>query len=489
MTSANRRAAELASTLPHDVLATQTYRPPAHGYATWLIDSTRQSNGSRQVLRKLHVLDAGQDDVEKDPVVEYEVGAGGLGVVRAARQSCLRRLVAIKQVREDRTDKSAEEQLRLEAELMGLLEHPAIPPAHLLGLDDAGRSVLVMKLIAGKTWQEISTEGFPDSTSPHPPSNVRRHIELLIRVGEAVAFAHDKGIIHRDVKPDNVIVGHYGEVYLLDWGIAAQLDADGVYESPGFAGTPAFAAPEMAARKPVLDHRTDVYLLGACLFSVLCGTPPHQGKTIRETIESALTRPTPQMPDALPNPLAEICRKAMAADPIDRYQSASDLLEALRYFLDHGDTIALHAQAGDDLTRLERMVQEQNTGSDDFELIGQRCRYALEQVQHAWPDNHIAREQSQRLLLMPCDDAIGRQRLAAARMLLRQYAAIVEDDQRPRVDTRKNRIDALAEQVVSRPDELRTGIQVMLVERLAAQKKSYDELLDTYEQLRKQTED
>ena len=420
--------------------------------------------------------------------VESFLGEGGLGTVEGARQNSLSRLVAVKRVRADRRSTCAEKQLRREAMLMGRLEHPAIPPVHGLGQDADGNTVLVMKLVEGRSWLDVLKDDRQTETARLSRPFLRKHLEILVRIGEAVAYGHTQGILHRDVKPENVILGDYGEVYLLDWGIAVELDDDGCYTCAGFVGTPCYTAPEMLSRRPLLDVRTDIYLLAATLHHVLTGRPPHEGGTTQQIIESALMRPTPARPPGVPGPLAEICSFAMAADPEDRFASVEGLLECIRHYLDHSDTAELHSEAVDLLGQLKRMVESTDAGVEEFEQLGQRCRYDLERVHHAWPEDESVAEQLRRCLLMLCDHAISRRRLASARILLDQFVQLVGDDQASRVMSRRNRINALAEQLVSRSDELSVNIQVSLVEQLADQKRAYNELRNEYNALRESRE-
>ena len=480
------RSAELASTFPVNHSPTATVRPGEAENAMLLelamLDGAVAqpemllSEGRTSALGAAHLH------------VESFLGEGGLGTVEGARQNSLSRLVAVKRVRADRRSTRAEDQLRREAMLMGRLEHPAIPPVHGLGQDADGNTVLVMKLVEGRSWLDVLREDRQAETARLSRPFLRKHIEILVRIGEAVAYGHTQGILHRDVKPENVILGDYGEVYLLDWGIAVELDDDGCYTGAGFVGTPCYAAPEMLSKRPLLDVRTDIYLLAATLHHVLTGRPPHDGGTTQQVIESALMQPTPARPPNVPGPLAEICSFAMAADPEDRFASVEGLLECVRHYLDHSDTAELHSEAVDLLGQLKRMAETADASVEEFEQLGQRCRYDLERVHHAWPEDESVAEQLRRCLLMLCDHAISRRRLAAARILLDQFVQLVGDDQASRVVSRRNRINALAEQLVSRSDELSVNIQVSLVEQLADQKRAYDELMNEYNALRESRE-
>ena len=187
------------------------------------------------------------DPVAGDPSgpdlrLKEELGRGGMGVVNLAWQASLERDVAIKQVRRD-----ASVGLLREARIMGALEHPNIIPVHALGLDRDGRPVMVMKRVSGVVLHELladPTHGHWDKILAADP--LSRKVRVLMEVCQALHFAHARGVLHRDVKPDNVMVCNFGEVYLLDWGVAAHLGEGGQLTTGAVVGTPAYMAPEMA---------------------------------------------------------------------------------------------------------------------------------------------------------------------------------------------------------------------------------------------------
>ncbi len=209
--------------------------------------------------------------------LEAEIGRGGIGVVYAARDRQLGRPVAIKVL---------DAALAEEARVIANLEHPAIVPVYEAGELPDGRAWYAMKLVAG-TRLDRYLDG-------HPSLNER--LRIIRMAGEALAFAHTRGAIHRDLKPQNIMVGSFGEVYVMDWGVA------------GVAGTPPYRAPEQAAAAALVDHRADVYGLGALLRFVLPATAPRALRAIAE--------------------------KATSAEPADRYDGVPALLLDLERFLD-----------------------------------------------------------------------------------------------------------------------------------------------------------
>lgn len=191
--------------------------------------------------------------------LEQEIGRGGMGVVYAARDCSLDRRVALKVIDAD---------IDGEAQLIARLEHPSIVPVYDTGELPDGRVWYAMKLIAGARLDRYLTAA---------PSSTER-LRVFRRVAEAVAFAHTQGSPHRDLKPQNVMVGQFGEVYVMDWGV------------PAVAGTPAFRAPEGA-----LDFRSDIYALGALLGSML---PPNASPALRAIAAKAMqSRPSDRYPD------------------------------------------------------------------------------------------------------------------------------------------------------------------------------------------------
>jgi serine/threonine protein kinase len=202
--------------------------------------------------------------------LEAEIGRGGMGVVYAARDRELDRRVALKVL---------DSAMAGEAQLIARLEHPAIVPIYETGTLPDGRAFYAMKVVAGARLDHYLA-GAP---------TLGERLRVIRRAGEALAFAHTRGVIHRDLKPQNVMVGEFGEVYVMDWGVEA------------VAGTPAFRAPDTR-----LDHRSDIYALGALLQFML--------------------------PSPAPPALRAIAAKAMRADPDARYADVPALLADLERF-------------------------------------------------------------------------------------------------------------------------------------------------------------
>ncbi len=249
------------------------------------------------------------------------------------------------------------------------------------------------------------------------------HLETLGQVARALDHAHRRGIVHRDVKPDNVRIGAHGEVYLLDWGIAVSLgdDADGrlplARDVGPLAGTPCYMAPEMLdGHGERLSPRTDVYLLGAVLYELLYGQPPHRGETAMKMLMAAATS-APDFPAGPPDELVALCRAALAKEPADRPPSAEAFALALRRHLRHRDALRLAAAATKRLEALE-------AADDDaavHRLFGE-CRFGFLQALQVWPGDADAAAGLQRALRWMIERELAHGRPAAARPLLSELA-------------------------------------------------------------------
>jgi hypothetical protein len=224
-----------------------------------------------------------------------------------------------------------------------------------------------------------------------------------------VHYAHSKGLIHRDLKPDNVMVGPFGEVYVLDWGIALAFDEslDGlpqVRDVKHLAGSPRYMAPEMVAvATGKLGPRTDVYLMGAILHEILVGTPPHDGERLVDVMQAAFASETPRLDMVAEDGFVEICRKAMHRDPEARYETAETFREALEECMHQRGSRSLADQAQESLVELEQWLAGRCEELSDqgrqraYELLS-GCRFGFNQALSDWPGNTMAREGLQRAL-------------------------------------------------------------------------------------------
>jgi serine/threonine-protein kinase len=350
-----------------------------------------------------------------------EIGRGGMGVIRAAEQVALGRTVAIKTVRPDHKDPDAALDLLREAWITGSLEHPNIVPVHHLGVDDRGLPLIVLKRIEGVAWADVIADEAAVSQRFGTTDLFAWNLGILLRVLDALRFAHSRGIIHRDLKPSNVMIGDFGEVYLLDWGIAVSLQPDPTgrlplaSESRQIVGTPCYMAPEMADITLALSERTDVYLAGAVLAELLSGRPPHLCTTPIAALAS-IAISEPELPADTPAELAAICRRAMHRDPAQRFTGADELRLALQRYLDHRGSTLLLAGA---LERLGALRTSMAAGDDDeVHRIFGACRFGLHEALAAWPENVDARAGLEAATIAVADYELARDRPAAAVALL-----------------------------------------------------------------------
>lgn len=362
-----------------------------------------------------------------DLVMVSVLGEGGMGRVESARQESLGREVAVKRVRPDRICPPAVSALLLEARITGALEHPNIVPVHLLERDPAGHPLLVMKRIEGAPWLDLIRDPDHPDWRAYPGDRVLRHLAICTQVCNAMHFAHRRGVVHRDLKPENVMVGAFGEVYVLDWGLALELGQDGTARATHLAGTPSYMAPEMALPPHRLSARTDVYLIGACLHHALTGRTPHAGTTLNEVLTAVRAAQPPVVPDSVPAELAAICRRAMAPDPADRFESALDLRLAIEAYLRNRASIEVAASALARLAELEvaAAVDPTAAGADgaaqDAEQglrvrrLGAGAHFGFRHALDSWPDNPAALRGLQRCLELLADYELRCGNLDAAR--------------------------------------------------------------------------
>ncbi len=293
--------------------------------------------------------------------IEGEFARGGMGRVLLARDRRLDRTVALKELHEGAGPGAAGRFVR-EALVTARLQHPAIVPVYEAGRWPGGRPFYAMKLVEGRSLDGLLSDA-------GSLAGRLAFLPHLIAVAEAVAYAHGQRVVHRDLKPANVLVGPFGETVVVDWGLARELGAGQAVEreesgaAPAAAGagqtvtgtvlgTPSYMPPEQARGLPV-DERADVYALGAMLYFLLAGAPPHAGKTAEEALAAAAggrVEPVERHEPEAPAELVTIARQAMAPAPGDRYPSARELAADLRRF-QTGQLVGVHHYSTRELLR------------------------------------------------------------------------------------------------------------------------------------------
>ncbi len=366
---------------------------PSYSQPTEGVDATNENSTIAQFLTQRN-LSAGLDLKGDDGGVageaegqRYRIGEafaqGGMGAILESKDLNLRRSVAMKVMLspDDATDEDLISFVE-EAQVTSQLEHPGIVPVHELGVDGQGHVFYTMKYVTGVTLQSV-IEGLRDGDRrvirDYP---LGRLLTIFQQVSDAVAFAHSRSVVHRDLKPENIMVGEYGEVMLLDWGLAKVLSRDGSWEMSidesgdlsrrlgaggqsgsgaivtmvgDVMGTPGFMAPEQASGMlSDIDERTDIYALGAILYTILSLRPPIEGRDLDAMLDAAIAgdfpapathnrsmgigRLVPGRPQAsrragfphcpggmLPESLSAVSMKALEVSREDRYQSVKEL--------------------------------------------------------------------------------------------------------------------------------------------------------------------
>src|SRR5256886_63016 len=290
---------------------------------------TNDTNAAPHIKKAEHLVEM-LGELGDYELVE-EVGRGGQGVVFRARQKSLNRTVALKVISLGQwASKAHVKRFRREAEAAASLDHPSIVPIYEVGERD-GSCYFSMKFVEG---------GQLDEVSRRTPMSIRHAAELIAKVARTVHYAHEHGILHRDIKPGNILLDDKGEPHLTDFGLARLVEAEStITRTLEVLGTPSYMAPEQAAgNNTQLTSATDVYGLGAVFYQLLTGQPPFAGGTTYETIKLLLDT-EPRQPRLL-NPkidrdLSTICLKCLEKHPERRYSSALALAEDLECWLKH----------------------------------------------------------------------------------------------------------------------------------------------------------
>ena len=309
---------------------------------------------------------------------EYELikilGEGGMGVVYDARQTSIDRNVAVKMLKAATAGNEKQRAKFLaEAVVTGDLDHPNIVPIYDVGANSQGALFYSMKKVQGTPWLKVIQK-----------KSLNENLEILMRIADAVGFAHARGIVHRDLKPENVMLGEFGEVLVMDWGLAQASrsfrKSRSITETNTMGGTPAYMAPEMATGPlEKITAASDVYLLGAMLYEIITGGPPHVAKNAMKCLMAAARNEI--APTDKSGELVDIALKAMASNPKDRYQDVKAFQAAIREYQSHSESIVLSARAEDDLKEARQ--------SDDYQHYS-RALFGFQEALELWSANRRA---------------------------------------------------------------------------------------------------
>ncbi len=284
------------------------------------------------------------------------LGAGGMGEVRLCRDRVIGREVAMKVVRSVRFGSPHRWRFVREARVQGQLEHPSVVPVYDLGLDPDGYPYFTMRRVHGVSLTDVVRGLASGDPATHARYSLRRRLSIFSRLCLCMELVHSRGVVHRDLKPGNVMLGEYGEVYVLDWGLVKILgDLLGATPSIHDAsnatptgegsvlGTPGYMSPEqLRGEVELVGPWSDVYSLGAILFELLAIEPLHAQIRMQDKLISNLSldgaRPRQRAPRrGIPEVLDALCERALRLSPRDRFQSAGGLSEVVEAYLDSLD--------------------------------------------------------------------------------------------------------------------------------------------------------
>lgn len=453
---------ELTARIDHALSKDQAATLLADPLATLRPSQGRLDTAEERALETLLELFENQRSGGAYETFEQHLGSGAMGVVRVATQPGIRRKVAVKTLKLAYRDRASTLRLLQEAWITGSLEHPNICPVYEIALDKAKSPQVVLKKIDGLHWRDLLDD------RPHlerflgETDLLEWNLRTLMKVASAAHFAHSRGIVHRDIKPENVMIGPFGDVYLMDWGIAVSTrDEDEgriplAWEVREMAGTPGYMAPEMLdGDEPFVSALTDVYLLGANLYEIICGRAPHRGESLMALVRS-IVRSQPYFPAEAPPPLVAIASRAMAPNPADRYQSAEEFRLALQDFLRRRGSSRLCYEASVKLTSFEahllafasdlspELVAELDEAVTEsptidasmwasttfdapapgakrdrgklYDLFG-ACRFGFQQALEEGPDNKVAQDGLERVITLMAQFELSQGNLSAAELL------------------------------------------------------------------------
>jgi serine/threonine-protein kinase len=349
------------------------------------------------------------------------LGVGGMGEVRLCRDEAIGRDVALKTLIDARqANASAQRRFLREARVQGQLEHPSIVPVYDIDTTPEGELFFTMRRVRGHTLAEILEALASGDVAMQASYSRRKLLGAFVRVCLAIDYAHARGVLHRDLKPSNLMLGDFGEVYVLDWGVARLVtehatsapivvqSADLVHEG-SMVGTPGYMSPEqLFGLGESQDARTDVYSLGAILFEILTYRRLHQGTTF-EALATSTGQSIPARPSTIasevPPELDEACARAASRDRADRYACARELADAVERYLDGDRDLERRRGLSTERADAAAIALAQGTAADVSEQVAAVARTsAVREVTAALaldPDNAEARTLLVRLFVEP----------------------------------------------------------------------------------------
>jgi serine/threonine-protein kinase len=309
-----------------------------------------------------------------------ELGRGGMGRIHPATDRNLLRHVALKRLAKELVSEPFyRDGFVAEAQITGQLEHPNIVPVHELSLDKSGVPYFTMKLVQGTGFHHWLLD---PNRPPGSTERLEEGLEIFLKVCDAIAYAHHRGVIHRDLKPDNIIVAGFGQVYVMDWGLARlsrtrpASGKNAQMEAPGAVGTPAYMSPEQARGNPAeMNERSDVFGLGAILYEIVTGKTPYGPESdpdrIIELAKAGRVIPVEQAARSVgvSKRIRSIIAKAVQARPEDRYESVVELQREVHAFLLGGLHLPRRAFGEGEL-----VIREGDAGDTAYIIVSGTCR-------------------------------------------------------------------------------------------------------------------
>ena len=439
-----------------DIQPQLTIRSQATGFLVYDIDpgqiptETITRGGRRIFIDDAGSLcESGPENLSHYEVID-KISEGGMGIVYTVQEQSLKREVALKicraSLKPGESGTPETEEFTNEAYMTARLDHPGVVPIYALAKDADGRPFFAMKKVTGTCWRDLlhpETLSDPDrrrETEARARNMTwKDHLDILLKVCDAVAYAHSKAILHRDLKPENIMLGEYGEVFVMDWGLALYFDDRNEYKrhpdlKPQLAGTPFYIAPEMVrGAMSSLCPASDVYLLGGILYEILTGRPPHEGDTVMDMLRKAakgIVPPPEQVSDSpvITPPLSRIARKALAPRIEDRYASVPAFQQDLREVLAHSESLAICQRAAGLAVSVRQRLFPGDRASpalnDDSAALGygqlSECIGSYRQAIELWTGNLEARQGLRLALGLQIRLAIQQDDLMLARAQLRQ---------------------------------------------------------------------
>ena len=398
--------------------------------------------------------------------IREHIGEGGTAIVDRATQNLLNRDVALKRLKSAAKKSSTAHFMLREAQLMAQLDHPNIPPIYQIAFDREGVPLILMKHVKGTSWDVLINHPHHDHWERHPSDQLRTHLEMLVKICFAVEYAHKKEIIHCDIKASNVMVGDFGEVFLLDWGFAIELNNVDQHRMKGFYGSPSFAAPEMFNVGSKLTKQTDVYLLGATLHQILTRNPFHKGNSLYEVVELARRSLKHDYPESIHPMLVQIIHKATDPDPHRRYANVSDFREALESHLNHYTMLDMVSEMREKLIELQQLLEQPSCNEFHFNELAFECRFGFKRALEAFPDDDKLKQDLCKTLMSQARYELTQNRLEMPPRLLEEIKVLGASSR----DIAS--LDAEIQSAKLRSSELAVQIQYKLLEELQRAKQA-----------------